>query len=201
MSNNIVAAPQPQSAPASWLGIWLGALTRPSKATYVRLARQHATTRSAYSWIVVGSLVGGLGTSVGPLLVQLTQNQSLDVMLLLAIPLYAILVVLFWGMFAGCAQLAARLFRGKGTHRELSYAFATFSAPLIIVFSILSLVPQTGIPLLLLYLYWIVLYIIAIQAVNQFSLLRAIGSGLIALLLTLLVGGALYSLVLLPGLW
>jgi hypothetical protein len=52
----------------------------------------------------------------------------------------------------------------------------------------------------LLYLYWIVLYVLAIKAVNQFSLLRALSSGLIALLLTLLVAGVSYVLVLLPGL-
>jgi hypothetical protein len=201
MSNNIATAPQiPETSP-SWRGIWLSALLRPSAATYARLARQpRASMRSAYTWIAICSLVGGLSTGLGAVLTQLAQNQPLDGGLVLAIPLYALLVVLFWGMFAGCAQLAARLFKGAGTHKELSYAFATFSAPLIVVFSLLSLVPQMGIPLLLLYLYWIVLYVLAIKAVNQFSLLRALSSGLIALLLTLLVAGVSYVLVLLPGL-
>jgi hypothetical protein len=62
-------------------------------------------------------------------------------------------------------------------------------------------VPQTGIPQILLYLYWIVLYILALRAINQFSFLRALGAGLIALLVTILVGGISYSLVLMPGFW
>lgn len=202
MSHKSVAAPQFRDAAPSWTEIWLSGLFRPSIATYARLARQpRASMRSAYTWIAISSLAGGIGTALGALFSQLAQGQPPDGGLLLAIPLYMILVVFFWAMFAGCAQLAAGLFKGAGTHKELSYAFATFSAPLIIVFSILSLVPQMGIPLLLLYLYWIVLYVLAIKAVNQFSLLRAVGSGLIALLLTLLVGGVAYALVLLPGLW
>lgn len=201
MSNNIATAPQIPEPSPSWTGIWLSALLRPSAATYARLARQpRASMRSAYTWIAACSLVGGLSTGLNVVLSRLAQDGSLDVELLLGILLHALLVVLFWGMFSGCAQLAARLFKGAGTYKELSYAFATFSAPLIVVFSILSLVPQLGIPLLLLYLYWIVLYVLAIKAVNQFSLLRALGSGLIALLLTLLVGGVSYALVLLPGL-
>jgi hypothetical protein len=151
--------------------------------------------------MAIGALVGGLSSGLVTLLAGLTQSEPFDAGLLVAIPLYALLVVLFWAIFAGSAQLIAQLFRGNGTHKQLSYVFAAFSAPLTIIFSLLSLVPQTGIPQILLYLYWVVLYILAIRAVNQFSFIRALSSGLIALLITILVGGMAYSLVLMPGLW
>jgi hypothetical protein len=202
MSSEITAAPHPLDASPSWAAVWLNALVKPSAATYARLAQQpRATARSAYMWMAIGGLIGGLSSGLGTALFQISQNQALDTGILLAIPLYAVLVVLFWALFAGSAQLAARLFKGTGTHQQLSYSFAAFSAPLTIAFSILSLVPQTGIVQLVLYVYWIILYIQAIRAVNQISLLRAVGSGLIALLVTLVAGGLSYSLVLMPGLW
>jgi hypothetical protein len=189
-------------ASPSWAAVWLSALVKPSAVTYANLAQQRqATARSAYIWMAIASLVGGFSSGLGSALFQLSQNQPLDTGLLLAIPLYALLVVIFWALFAGSAQLAARLFKGTGTHQQLTYSFAAFSAPLTIAFSILSLVPQTGILQIVLYVYWIVLYVLAIRAINQFSLLRAIGAGLIALLVTLVVGGLSYSLVLMPGMW
>ncbi|HET9221267.1 MAG TPA: YIP1 family protein, partial [Roseiflexaceae bacterium] len=160
-----------------------------------------ATVRSAYTWMAIGALVGGLSSGLVTLLAGLTLSGPFDAGLLVAIPLYALLVVLFWAIFAGSAQLMAQLFKGRGTHQQLSYVFAAFSAPLTIIFSLLSLVPQTGVPQILLYLYWVVLYILAIRAVNQFSFIRALGSGLIALLVTILVGGIGYGLLLMPGIW
>ena len=202
MSSEVTTAPHVSGTSPAWTAIWLSALTKPSAATYQRLAQEpRATTRSAYTWMAIGALVGGLSSGLVTLLTQLTQSEPLDAGLLVAIPLYALLVVLFWAIFAGSAQLIAHLFKGTGTYKQLSFVFAAFSAPLTIVFSLLSLVPQTGIPQILLYLYWVVLYILAIRAVNQFSFIRALGSGLIALLVTFLVGGMAYSLVLMPGLW
>jgi hypothetical protein len=202
MSSEMTVAPHSLDPSPTWTTIWLSALTKPSAATYLRLAQAPgATARSAYIWMAIGALVGGLSSGMVTLLVQLTESKPFDAGLLLAIPLYAVLVVLFWAIFAGSAQLIAHLFKGNGTHKQLSYVFAAFSAPLTIIFSLLSLVPQTGIPQILLYLYWIVLYILALRAVNQFSFVRALGAGLIALLATALVGGISYSLVLMPGLW
>jgi hypothetical protein len=202
MPSKITVASHALDVSPAWAAIWLNALIKPSAATYLRLAQQpHATARSAYAWMAIGGLVGGLSSGLVTVITQLIQSEPLDAGLLLAIPLYAALVVLFWAIFAGSAQLVARLFKGNGTHKQLSYVFATFSAPLTIVFSLLSLVPQTGVPQILLYLYWTVLYILAIRAINELSFVRALGSGLIALLVTMLAGGLFYSLVLMPGLW
>jgi hypothetical protein len=202
MSSEMTAAPHTLGTSPTWATIWLSALTKPSTATYLRLAQApQATARSAYTWMAIGALVGGLSSGLVTLVARLTQSEPFDAGLLLAIPLYAVLVVLFWAIFAGSAQLVARLFKGSGSYKQLSYVFAAFSAPLTIIFSLLSLVPQTGIPQILLYLYWIVLYILALRAINQFSFLRALGAGLIALLVTILVGGSSYSLGLMPGFW
>jgi hypothetical protein len=76
----------------------------------------------------------------------------------------------------------ARLFKGAGTYRQLAYVFAAFSAPLLIVASILDVIPQTRILLVGLYLYWIALYVVAVRAVNGLSALKAVAAVFGALL-------------------
>jgi hypothetical protein len=185
MTKETEAAPHPSlEKPQSWTGIWLAAVTRPSVVTYERLIRQpSAAPKHAAVWILVSGLIsGGLGSLV-PLFSQLAHREPVDTGLLLAIPAIPVVAVLYWLIFVGCTQWVAHLLKGTGTYQTLAYAFATFSAPLTIAASLLALMPGNGIPLFGLYLYWLALYALAAQAVNQFSRAKAIGSILISLIL------------------
>ncbi len=164
--------------------MWLTALTRPSVATYERLIRQpHAPARSAYTSVFISSLIGGSISSLVPFVSQLAQQQPVDTGLLLAIPVTSMVTMLVWVTFVGCTQGIARLLRGEGTHTQAAYACALFSAPLTIVVSMLALIPRSGFLLLCLYVYWCVLYVVAVQAVNRMSWIRAVTAVLMAVLL------------------
>ena len=179
------AALQPSFEPSlSWLGIWLTAVTRPSVATYERLLRQpNVTARQAVTWILVSGLFSGVIGSIAPLFSELSHREPLDTWLLLATPAIAVLAALYWIIFTGSTQWIARLLKGDGTYQGLAYAFATFSAPLTIAVSLFALLPRSGLPLLILYLYWLALYVPATRAVNHFSRARAIGSVFLSLIL------------------
>jgi hypothetical protein len=203
MSQELFAASQ---APRlrSFGKVWLGALVRPSISRYAALGQQpRISVWQAYAWVFIAGLVGGALNALTPFLTQSGDQRYVDLLLLALIPVSALLAVGALAAFAFCAQLVARLLKGTGTQRELAYVFGAFSAPLLIVASILDLIPQTHILLVVLYLYWMALYVVAVGAVNGISRLRAAGAVLAALLilslawlgLALMVG---YSGVLLP---
>ena len=184
------------NAASPWIGTWVDAVLKPSVATYERLARQSSSSRrSAPAWILASALIGGVLASFDPLLAPLVRDQSFDAGLLLAIPIYALISTLFWVIFAGCAQGMARLLKGTGTYPQIFYASAAFSAPLILIASALASMPWSAILALFLYGYWLVLYAVALQAVNQFSRVRAFASILISLLLCGAVGLGVLLLV------
>ncbi len=167
-----------------WTSMWLTALTRPSVATYEGLIREpHASAGSAYTWVFISTLIGGSIISLVPLVSQWAQQQPVDITLLLAIPVTSIVTVLVWGMFVGCTQGIARLLRGGGTYTKAAYASSLFSAPLTIAVSVLSLIPHTGWLLVCLYIYWCFLYIVAVQAVNRISWIKAVTAVLMSVLL------------------
>lgn len=92
----------------------------------------------------------------------------------------------YWLLFAGCTHGVARLLGGQGGFSRLAGVFAALSAPLVIVTSLLYQLPWTGVALLVLYVYWLVLYTGAVRAVHGFSLSRAVIAVLMSL--ALLVG-------------
>jgi hypothetical protein len=191
---SIASAEASLNAAPPRIATWLSATFRPSVAGYEQLAqRSEASRRSVYIWMLVSALIGGILASLDPLLAPLVQAQAFDAGLLVAIPLYALLVTLLWALFAGCAQGVARLLKGTGTYSQLAYASAMFSAPLMLIASALASIPWSAVPALILYGYWLVLYAVALQAVNQFSRLKAFA----AILSSLLVCGAVLLGVLL----
>jgi len=174
-----------------WARIWLAAVTRPSIATYQELARQpHVSSMDAWIWLFASSFLSGLFISLGPILVR--ARPAFDQGLALAV--FTIIAVLAWAIFSVCIQGIARIFKGEGTYQSLIYLFAAFSAPLMLVTSGLSLVPHSGLVLIALYLYWLVLYSVAVQGAHQFSWMKAVGAVLLSLML---LSGALLGLGLL----
>ena len=178
-----------------WARIWLAAVTRPTVATYQELARQpHVGSLDAWIWLFGSSFLSGLLISLRPVFVRPAFDQGLA----LAIPIFAIIAVLAWASFAVCTQRIARLFKGGGTFQSLIYVFAAFNAPLMLLASGLSLTPRSGLVLIALYFYWLVLYSIAVQGAHQFSWMKAVGAVLLSLML---LSGALLGLALLVIAW
>ena len=158
-----------------WSKLWLVATTRPSLVTYrSHLPRESTGVRHAFLWILLSGVLGGTANVLGSLLTSSPQNQYFDAGLLIAIPLLALLIAFQWAIFVGCTHVGARLLKGKGTYGRQAYVFATFSAPLLMVVSVLSVIPSLNILLLAVCLYWFGLYVLGLQAVQQISRLKAL---------------------------
>jgi len=157
----------------------------------------------AYKLMFAGSLIGSIIASLGPFGSQLIAQSAFDTLLLAMIPVAALIPVVGLAAFAWCAHTFARLFKGSGSYAALAYTLAAISAPLLIVTSIVDQIPGVRAALLIVYLYWLVQYILAIRAVSSVSWAKAIVAMLLALLLlgvvwlgvAILVG---YSGILLP---
>jgi hypothetical protein len=192
MSQELIASSQPLPTLSS-RGVWLSALMRPSVAIYNVLGLQpRASLWRAYMWMFAAGLIGGAIDSLSPFVSQVVERSYVDTLLLALIPVSSIIAVFFLAAFTGCVQGLARLFRGSGTYKRLAYVYAAFSAPLLIVASILDLIPQTRFLLVVLYFYWIALYVVGLRAVNELSRAKAIAAVFLALLIVGLVwlGGA-----------
>jgi hypothetical protein len=164
--------------------VWLGALVRPSTSRYAALGQQpRISAWRAYAWVFIAGMIGGTLNALTPFFGQPANLRYVDLLLLALIPVSALLAAGALATFAFCAQLAARMLKGTGTQRELASVFAAFSAPLLIIASILDLFPLTRVLLIVLYLYWMALYVVAVQAVNGISRVRAAAAVLAALLI------------------
>jgi hypothetical protein len=198
MSQELIAASQSPRL-RSFGKVWLGALVRPSSSRYAALGHQpRISAWQAYAWVFIAGMIGGTLNALTPFFGQPANQRYVDLLLLALIPVSALLAVGALAAFAFCAQLAARLLKGTGTQRELAYVFAAFSAPLLIVAGILDLFPLTRALLIVLYLYWMALYVVAVHAVNGISRLRA-AAAVLAAFLTL--GLAWVGVALMAGYW
>lgn len=177
--------------------IWLAALTRPSLAGFAVLSQERdiGAARS-YAWVLAGALIGAAIQSLPPLEAQLVADGSIDPLLVAFIPIAALIVAAYLTVFTWCAQRAARLLKGSGSYRQLANLFAAFSAPLLIVASVLDLIPPARLLLVVVYGYWFALYVLAIRAVNGLSAAKALAAALLALLALGAVGlAAVFLLV------
>jgi hypothetical protein len=202
MSQALSANPSTQPA-FSFYRNCLAALLRPSIATYKMLGGQRLGIWQAYRTMFIGSLIGSIIVSLEPLGSQLIAQNAFDTLLLAMIPVAALIPVLGLAAFAWCAHTFARLFKGSGSYAAQAYTLAAISAPLLIVASIVDQIPGVRPALLIVYLYWLVQYVLAIRAVSGVSWAKAIVAMLLALLLLGIVwlGAAIlvgYSGILLP---
>jgi hypothetical protein len=137
--------------------------------------------------VFASSLIGSMIESLAPIGSQLVAQGSLDALLLAMIPIAAVIAVCSLAAFAWCAQNVARSFKGSGAYAQLVYVLAAISAPLLIVESILDQIPAARIFLVVVYLYWLAQYVVAIRALNGLSRMKAIATVLLALLMLGLV--------------
>jgi hypothetical protein len=198
-------------APQPFYQIWIKALTKPSEQTFAEIANSpDASPNKAYIWLAISYIVsfffimlltlvrtsgqyGDLGSSLG----------SSAIALICGAPIGAVIGVLFFALMTAIIQWVAKLFKGTGSYSKLIYAVAAFTAPIMLVsgvLSALSLIPFIGLCFSVisigLSIYSLVLWIMAVKAVNQFGWGEAAGSVLlpgivIGLLCGCLIGGML----------
>jgi hypothetical protein len=179
---------QPAAESLPWDEVWFRALIKPSIATYEGLLRDpHATSGRAYTWLILGTLVG----LVARLLIALIINQSpqlsalqklgpsaqLKPEVLACSLLLSPLVVAFSLWFSShIVQMFARMLDGTGTHSQLVYLRAAYLAPVGLITNPLSAIPIVGYLGLLVSLYVVILEVIAVKTVNRFGWGSAIAS-------------------------
>jgi len=170
--------------PLSWSEAWLSAVTRPSVATYEELARDpNATAGRAYLWIVVAAVIGAVVQSIlfGALSPGSAAFQGVAFLSLACYSIVGTVVAFFINSVV--TQGVARALDGTGTYSQLAFALAAYIAPVSIAGSVLAFIPVLNLLVLLLVPYAIVLNVIAVKAVHQFSWGRAIGSSFVLILL------------------
>ncbi len=190
-------APMMQAGSTSFFQTWIDALTKPSEQTYAAMAASpKAKAMTAYVWIFVCSLIASFmsllveGATLRALRqVGLGSNQFRGgipggaVSILCGAPIGAVILTIFFAVGVALMQWIAKMFGGRGNNDQLAYAFAAIGAPYLLVSGVLSLlsaIPVVGlcfwIVSLLVFVYAVVLDIIAAKGVNGFGWGPAIGS-------------------------
>jgi hypothetical protein len=197
--------PTPEPGSASVFQIWTRALTKPSEFTYADLAaspRAKATT--AFLWMFVASLIQFFLSAIvqrqmmsnfqryGLNIGQLGNTGGIGAILISMIcvaPILAALSTLMFAIMTGIMQWLARMFGGTGTYDQLAYALAAIAAPLTILAGILGLfsaIPYAGLCFgligFLVWIYVLVLQLMAIKGVNRIGWGGAIGAYFIPIL-------------------
>ena len=193
---NTPMSPDPSSDSASFVQVWMKALTKPNEQTYAEIASSPgASPGKAYLWVFLAALVNfliaiiiqalfsGFGGQSGELQNMLGGSM---IALICVVPVLAGLAVLVFMITTGIIQWVAGLFKGMGTYSQLAYALGAISAPATLISSVLSIfaaIPFLGLCLwpvsILLLLYVAVLNVMAVKGVNKFGWGQAIASYLL----------------------
>jgi hypothetical protein len=116
--------------------------------------------------------------------------------LVCALPVFIIIAVIGFALYAALIQLFGRVLGGSGTYGELTYAFAAYLAPLGLVSGLVSWIPFLGACVsTLLGIYGLVLNVMAVKAVHRFDWGRAVLTSLSLVILSILVGCCLAVLL------
>jgi hypothetical protein len=193
----------PPSGVSEWFSVWRDALTRPSDLTFARIAQSpNAKLTTALLWVFIGSLVNFFLASLvqGAMMRRMMQNSDLGLegfpaaggglmTVICGAPIGALISVVLFVIVIGIVQLLAKMFGGRGTFDQLTYAIAAIVTPFYFVsglLTLLSAIPYAGVCFGILgfagALYVLVLEVMAVKGVNQFGWGQAIGSLLLPVL-------------------
>jgi hypothetical protein len=194
----------PPSGVSEWVSVWRDALTKPSDLTFARIAQSpHAKATTALLWIFLGSLVQFFLSSLvqGRIMRQMMQNSDFGangfprafggglIASICGAPIGALISVVVFAIVIGVVQLIAKMFGGRGTYDQLTYAIAAIAAPFSLVGGVLALLSAIpfagfcfGILGFLAGIYVLVLEVMAVKGVNQFGWGQAIASLLLPVL-------------------
>ena len=181
-------SPSP-SERTSFLRVWMNALTKPNEQTFVKIANLPNTKASvAYLWVFFTSLVQifFLYLVQGNLVRQALVQQGYDIgvfgngieanliTLICGTPIFAAASVVFFAIVVAIIQWIARMFGGRGTFNQMAYVYAAIAAPFALfrtVVALFAVIPYVGFCFgwigVLAVLYFVILQIIAVKAVNQ----------------------------------
>ncbi len=204
MSNQMSNAPMVPAGSTSFFQTWTEALTKPNEQTYAAMATSpEASASKAYLWVFLASLVSFfISAIIQAVYLALTQNSdrstsSMLIGLVCGIPIAAGFSVLGFIIGTALIQWVAGMFKGAGTFNQLAYVFGAISAPITLISAVLSIfyaIPFLGFCLwplsILLFLYVLVLEVMAVKGVNRFGWGEAIGSVLIPFAVILCIVGA-----------
>ena len=182
----------PPSGISEWISVWRDALTRPSDQTFARIGMSpNAKASTGLLWVFLGSLVNFFLASLvqGPMMGQMMQNSGLDpnaipaaggglIAAICGAPIGALISTVLFALAIGVVQLIAKMFGGRGTFDQLTYAIAAIVAPFSIIsglLTLLSAIPIGGAAFCFgllgfgVGLYILVLEVMAVKGVNQFG--------------------------------
>jgi hypothetical protein len=196
MSEEIVFPEHEQPAESlSWFQTWKLAITRPSVATFEKIARDPgASTRRAFKWVFFAAciayvllltiqavlyIVTGVLSDAGLGAVGIELGVGFAGLLvgLICVPVViAPIVVLFFIISTAIIQWMAKLLGGQGAYSSLVYAAAAVSAPVMLISALATLIPIKLIQdhAYVLTIFSVVLQVLVVKAVHRLGWVRTI---------------------------
>lgn len=191
--------------PMSMVDTWMAAITKPNEGTFARIVAQPGATASkAFLWVFVASLItsfasfisqaAGFGKQMEALRQFLPPEIARDLPLgaapsfgigtvICGAPIGAVLAVLFFAIGVALIQWVAKLFGGTGSFDKLAYAFSAINVPYAVITAVLTLIGiipfvgiLTGLISLALFIYVVILGVLAVKAVNGLDTGKAVGA-------------------------
>jgi len=193
MSDEMIPIPENENKSPfdaqSWISTWIKALTSPNEEAYVEIVNDPgASVGKAYLWLfasgVIGSIIFVLFDS---LFSVITGTDSFFELFGFGIIFFACGFVFFpligVTIYTGISHGIAKLLGGEGDFGDLIYAVAAYTAPIGIVSNIIGSIPFVNLLSFPIGLYALVLNVVSIKAVHNFSWGKAAAASLILLVL------------------
>jgi len=181
--------------PMSMMDTWMAAITKPNEDTFARIVAQPgASSSKAFLWVFVASLITSFASAIAQTVGFAGRMESIRLpvggaspfgfgTIICGAPIGAVFAVLFFAISVALIQWVAKLFGGTGTFDKLAYAFSAVYMPYSVIAAVLTLlgiIPfvgiLTGLIGLALFIYTIVLGVLAVKAVNGLDTGKAVGA-------------------------
>ena len=201
----------PEPIPAktySFFDAMIKAVTSPSQATYSSLAQDPYTTPGkAFLWVGIASAISSF---IGIVLFQIfprnpvidlfnqygsgywdmpvrTNGFGIVISLICGIPIGIVVSVIAFAILVGLLHLVAKMMGGSGDYGKLAYMLALIFVPFTLINSILAPIPWVGCISFLITIYMFVLQVLAINAVYEFGIAKAVVTLIIPLVVLCLI--------------
>lgn len=169
---------------------WLKAVFRPSVTYYTELAESpYATTQQAILWMAIVGLISGLFQVIFSLGYEYANSGQINWTTLASLPLYPVITMVGQFLITASIHVVARLVGGHGRFEQTIFVMTACTAILSIFASGLFPVIR-GTIFAVIYLYWPILYVLAIRVSHKFSISRT--------LIVTIVGSIIFSILLVP---
>lgn len=203
------------SQPMSLVETWIAAITKPNEGTFTRIAAQPgATAGKAFLWVFLASIFTsfaslivqavGMGGQMDMFRQFLPPELARELpvgaapsigfgTVICGAPVGAIVSVIGFAIAVALVQWVAKLFGGTGSFDKLAYTFSAITVPFSVISAVLALIGiipfigiLTGLISFGLFIYVIVLEVLAVKAVNGLDTGKAVGAVLLPALVLFL---------------